>query len=162
MGAVFGPTKPGSAQALGDYWVDPGTGVPYFWNGTRFVGPSQTISINQFGVVASNWAVTGYEWVCPQNQVWIPRSATTRYKTAGGSGCTLGFTVDDSGANAGAGTAILSADFDMTATADTPYNGAMAAAMPVLSAGKALSKKIGGTVTGLADCTAVVVLERLS
>lgn len=161
MGAISSPTKPGNVGAMGDFWVDPATGIQYFFDGASYRGPRLHIVANQHGVAAANWAVTGYIWTNP-NGVYVVRRFSTRYKTAGGSGCVLDLEVCPTTVAAGSGTLQTSASIDMTATADIAYNGALIAAPTQIVAGSALSLKIGGTVTGLAYCTVDVELERLS
>lgn len=161
MGAIISATKPGGSAMAGDYWVDPATGLPYWFDGTSFRGQRYHIFEAQQGVVASNWAVTGYVWVNPSG-TYVVRRLTTRYKTAGGSGCTLNVSVDPSGTAGGAGTAQLSAAIDMTQAADTPYNGALIATPTTIAAGSALSLVFAGTVTGLAYCAVDIEIERLS
>lgn len=121
----------------------------------------EDIQANQFGVVASNWAVS--------TTMFVNDNVSGTYKIAGGtavwgtasSSGILKLEVATGTTVIGSGTSQTSTGIDTSTTAATANNFILTT-QTTITAGSRVNLIWSGTITGLAICSVNVVLQRLS
>lgn len=88
-------------------------------------------------------------------------AATATFGTAGGSGCTVNVEVATGTQAIGSGTNQMATPLALTGTANTPVNGTITTQTTV-SAGARINLIFAGTVTGLANFSINVILQKIS
>lgn len=90
-------------------------------------------------------------------------SMTAVWGVVGGAGAVLGVEKLTGTTAPGSGTALLTGNLDLTATANTVTSGTLTGTIPSLqlASGNRLGVVLGGTLIGLVGCNVTVILKRI-
>lgn len=113
-----------------------------------------TVVLNALSVSTAIFAATAAYQVVSVSAVW---------GVAGGAAAVLNIEKLSGTTAPGSGTALLTAAFDLTTTANTVGAGTLTATAAdlLLASGDRLGCKLGGVLTGLVGCSVTVVLKKI-
>jgi hypothetical protein len=130
--------------------------------GATMIPKLETIQDNQNQVSAATYAVSHTIFVNDNSgQTYKVAGATVTFGTTSSSG-TLQIEVATGTQAIGAGTNQLTGTMSLSGVANTPVNGTVIASPTTITSGARVNLIFAGTVTGLANATVSIALQRIS
>lgn len=118
----------------------------------------ETIQLQGLGAASSSLSAFVNDNLSGQ---YVVAGVVANFGTASSSG-TLQVEVAGSGVAQGSGTNQLQSALSLAGTANVPVNGVVVASPTVITAGSRVNAILAGTLTGLANCSISIVLQRVA